>query len=87
MNDQGPPFKPLHPVNLTTEQDARLIRNGYEPVAVEGKRALGDELSKRLNTIETIAAERKALPHAVSTGLRTGQLAAKAATLCCQRER
>jgi hypothetical protein len=54
--------------------DASLIKNGYEPVAVEGKRALGIGWSTRPNTIQAIAAERAALPNAVSTGLRTGRL-------------
>jgi hypothetical protein len=54
--------------------DPTLITNGYEPVAVEGKAALGDRWSTRPNTVEAIAAERAALPNAVSTGLRTGTL-------------
>jgi putative DNA primase/helicase len=55
-------------------QYARLVANGYEPVAVDGKRALGDNWSTRPNTIEAIAAERAALPNATNTGLRTGRL-------------
>lgn len=55
-------------------QDAQLIDNGYEPVAVNGKRALGKEWSTRPNTLEAIAAERKARPGATNTGLRTGEL-------------
>src|SRR5207247_658087 len=56
------------------QADAALIKNGYEPVAVEGKRALGDAWSIRPNTIEAITAERASLPNAISTGLRTGRL-------------
>jgi len=55
-------------------RDARLIENGYEPVAVEGKRALGKGWSTRPNTIEAAAAERATLHSATNTGLRTGRL-------------
>src|SRR4029077_1153754 len=54
--------------------DAALLKNGFEPVAVEGKRALGDNWSTRPSTIEAITAERASLPNAISTGLRTGRL-------------
>jgi hypothetical protein len=54
--------------------DAQLIANGYEPVAVEGKRALGTGWSTRPNTIEAVTADRAALPNATNTGLRTGRL-------------
>jgi len=55
------------------ETDARLIANGYEPVAVIGKRPLGDQWQKRPNTIEAVTAERERIG-ATSTGLRTGTL-------------
>src|SRR5258705_13958758 len=56
------------------ETDARLIANGYEPVAVAGKAALGTAWRSRPNTIEGVAAERAERPFAISTGLRTGNL-------------
>src|SRR5205085_5474179 len=55
------------------ETDARLIANGHEPVAVIGKRPLGDQWQKRANTIEAVTAERGKIG-ATSTGLRTGKL-------------
>jgi hypothetical protein len=56
------------------EQDARLIANGYDPVAVKGKAPVGKGWNTRSNTAEAIAAERTAYPSAISTGLRTGRL-------------
>jgi P4 family phage/plasmid primase-like protien len=56
------------------EPDQLLIANGYEPVAVIGKRPVADEWQKRANTIEAVDAERAAHPHATNTGLRTGTL-------------
>jgi hypothetical protein len=65
----------LHDPDLDIGQrDKQLIENGYEPVAVQGKRALGTGWSTRPNTIEAVAAERAALPNATNTGLRTGRL-------------
>jgi hypothetical protein len=58
------------------DHDARLIGNEYEPVALEGKRALGQKWSTRPNTPEALAAERVALPRALNTGARTGRLSA-----------
>jgi AAA domain/Bifunctional DNA primase/polymerase, N-terminal len=52
-----------------------LIANGYEPVAVNGKRPVAAEWQKRPNTVMDLADERAAYPHAISTGLRTGSLA------------
>jgi hypothetical protein len=63
-------------------RDARLIANGYEPVAVNGKRALGSGWSTRPNTFEAITAERVASPSAVNTGLRTGRLVGVDIDLC-----
>jgi P4 family phage/plasmid primase-like protien len=54
--------------------DAKMIANGYEPVALDGKRALGTGWPTRPNTEEAIAAERAALPYATNTGARTGRL-------------
>jgi hypothetical protein len=56
------------------ELDAKLIENGYEPVAVRGKRPVADEWQKRPNTVAALAAERRDHPEAISTGLRTGKL-------------
>jgi putative DNA primase/helicase len=56
------------------EQDARLIANGYEPVATVGKRPLNNNWQMRPNTIEAITADRQAMPSANNTGLRTGRL-------------
>src|SRR6516165_932618 len=65
----------FNPADELAHSDARLISNGYEPVAVDGKRALGNGWSTRPNTIEAVTAERAALPNATNTGLRTGRLA------------
>lgn len=54
--------------------DAQLISNGYEPLALMGKRALGNGWTSRPNTIEAIVAERASLPNATNTGARTGRL-------------
>jgi hypothetical protein len=54
--------------------DARLIANGYEPIAVIGKRPVELAWQKRPNTPEAIAAERAAYSDATNTGLRTGRL-------------
>jgi putative DNA primase/helicase len=59
---------------LIARNDWRLIDNGYEPLAAEGKRTLGDKWSTRPNTVDAIAAERAAHPQATNTGARTGRL-------------
>jgi hypothetical protein len=64
----------FNPASELARRDATLIDNGYEPVAVLGKAALGPAWSARPNTIAAIVAERAALPDAISTGLRTGAL-------------
>lgn len=53
--------------------DAKLIGNGFEPVAVLGKRPVATGWVSRPNTLEDIAAERAAYPGATNTGLRTGR--------------
>jgi hypothetical protein len=58
----------------SASQDAALISNGYEPIAVRGKVPLAKGWNKRSNTIEAIAAERAAHPSATNIGLRTGRL-------------
>jgi hypothetical protein len=58
----------------SASQDARLISNGYEPIAVKGKVPVAQGWNKRPSTIEAVAAERAAHPSAASTGLRTGRL-------------
>jgi len=60
--------------NSIAETDRRLIELGYEAVADDGKRALGEKWSTRPNTLEAITAERAALPHATNTGARCGRL-------------
>jgi Bifunctional DNA primase/polymerase, N-terminal len=55
-------------------QDAKLISNGYEPIAVNGKAPVAKGWNERPNTIEAVAAERAHHPGATSTGLRTGRL-------------
>lgn len=54
--------------------DATLIANGYEPVALVGKAALGKAWPSRSNTVEAINAERASLRMATNTGARTGRL-------------
>ena len=55
------------------ETDRQLIANGYEPIAVFGKRPVADGWQRRPNTIEAITAERAANPWAIGTGIRTGR--------------
>lgn len=62
------------PADALAASDAKLIANGYEPVALVGKRALGNGWTTRPNTVEAIAAERAGLPGATNTGVRTGRL-------------
>jgi hypothetical protein len=58
-----------------TIDDAKLVAQGYEPVALVGKQALGPGWTSRPNTVAALAAERAALgPSACNTGLRTGRL-------------
>jgi hypothetical protein len=57
------------------KSDARLIANGYEPVATEGKIPRGTGWQNRPNAIDAIATERTVHPEATNTGLRTGRLA------------
>ena len=59
---------------LPPTDDERLINNGYEPLAAEGKRPVGEAWQSRANTCEAAAAEREAFPNATNTGLRTGRL-------------
>ena len=54
--------------------DAELIENGYEPIAVKGKAPVAAGWNKRANTIEALSAERAENPDATNTGLRTGHL-------------
>src|SRR5215831_6112558 len=46
------------------ETDARLIANGFEPIAVNGKRPVSAQWQKRENTLEAVTAERTADPGA-----------------------
>ncbi len=54
--------------------DCGLIANGYEPIALNGKRPAGDGWQIRDNTPQALAAERRLHPNATNTGLRTGRL-------------
>jgi len=65
---------PADAVQELSSRDALLIANGYEPVAVIGKRPVAEAWTTRPNTIEAINAERATHPHATGTGLRTGRL-------------
>jgi hypothetical protein len=65
---------PLSPKPALAYRDAKLIANGYEPIAVNGKIPVAKGWNARPNTTEAIAAERVAHRSAVSTGLRTGRL-------------
>jgi hypothetical protein len=69
---------PISAVTAFADQDARLIANGYEPVVVVGKAAVGKGWTTRPSTIVT--AERADRPDATSTGLRTGRLVASTLT-------
>jgi Bifunctional DNA primase/polymerase, N-terminal/AAA domain len=58
----------------SVSQDEKLILNGYEPIAVNGKVPVAKGWNKRSSTIEAISTERAAHPGAPNTGLRTGRL-------------
>jgi hypothetical protein len=69
-----PAYEPIRVEPTFADQDATLIDNGYEPIAVNGKIPVTKGWNTRLNTIDCIAAERADHPGANSTGLRTGRL-------------
>jgi RecA-family ATPase len=66
----------MQAINLTPAEDAQLVSNGYEPIAVDGKAAVAHGWSSGPMTVERLAAMREAHPSARGTGLRTGHLAA-----------
>jgi hypothetical protein len=73
----GRPLPPLQPIPVSPDvasHDAKLIENGYEPIAVKGKAAVGTGWSTRPNTLDAVGTERAAHLSARSTGLRTGRL-------------
>lgn len=74
----GPPLvsgkEPIGGDPASAHQDAKLIANGYEPIAVKGKVPMAKGWNTRLNTIDAAGAERACHPGATSTGLRTGRL-------------
>lgn len=69
MSADGSAFDPRE---RFAASDGKLIAGGWEPVVLAGKRALGNGWTTRPNTIEAIAKERAALPHATGTGARCG---------------
>ena len=64
----------MQDIFLSAPQDAQLIANGYEPIAVAGKAAVSHGWSSGPITIERLQAMREAHPAARGTGLRTGHL-------------
>ena len=68
-------FNELIPADpVLAAQDTNLIVNGYEPIAVNGKRPVASGWNARPSTTEALAAERGRHPGATNTGLRTGRL-------------
>ena len=65
----------LNPViNITPDQDARLVANGYEPIPIIGKHPVTEAWQSGAISSKRIAAERLQYPNATNTGLRTGRL-------------
>lgn len=63
-------------VILTPEQDEQLLRNGYQPIPVQGKAAVAEYWQSGDMTSERLQALRQEHTNAQNTGLRTGNLCA-----------